>query len=100
MPVYEFRCRSCEAEFEVLVRSGDVPACPSCGGRDLERLLSMFAVSSAARSQASLAAARKRYQESKNRRDRVRHQAEEIREHVQDDYGIDLGAKPPGKTAT
>jgi putative FmdB family regulatory protein len=99
MPVYEFRCRACETEFEVLVRGTDVPVCPSCGGSDLERLLSMFAVSSQERSQASLAAAQKRYRQSKNRQDKTRHQAEEMREHVQEDYGIDLGPKPPDKPA-
>jgi len=54
----------------------------------------MFAVSSAERSRATLAAARKRFQQSKTRRERQLHQADEIREHVQDDYGIDLGPKP------
>ena len=97
--MYEFRCRTCETEFEVLVRGTDVPVCPSCGGRDLERLLSTFAVSSAERSRASLAAAQKRYRQSKNRQEKVRHQAEEMREHVQEDYGIDLGSKPPDKPA-
>ena len=99
MPVYEYRCRACETEFELLVRGSVVPACPSCGGTDLERLLSMFAVSSAERSKATLAAAQKRYRQSKNLQDKARHQAEEMREHVQEDYGIDLGPKPPDKPA-
>jgi putative FmdB family regulatory protein len=46
MPLYEFRCRDCDSEFELLVRSGVDPRCPSCGSGSLERLLSMFAVSS------------------------------------------------------
>jgi putative FmdB family regulatory protein len=46
MPLFEFRCRDCDREFELLVRSGTVPECPSCGSGSLERLLSMFAVSS------------------------------------------------------
>jgi putative FmdB family regulatory protein len=41
MPLYEYRCRLCAHEFEVLVRSGDKPACPSCRADDLERLLSV-----------------------------------------------------------
>ena len=97
--MYEFRCRPCETEFEILVRGTDVPVCPSCGGSDLERLLSMFAVSSAERSRASLAKAQEAYRQSKNRQDKARHQAEEMREHVQEDYGIDLGPKPPDKPA-
>jgi putative FmdB family regulatory protein len=99
MPVYEFRCRACETEFEVLVRGTDLVVCPSCGGSDLERLLSMFAVSSAERSRATLAKAQQQYRQSKNRQDKARHQAEEMREHVQEDYGIDLGPKPPDKPA-
>jgi putative FmdB family regulatory protein len=46
MPIYEYRCDGCGHEFEQLVRTGDTPACPSCQGRTLERLLSMCAVSS------------------------------------------------------
>ena len=44
-----FRSRSCGHEFEALVRPVDAapPACPSCRSRDLEKLLSGFAVSSA-----------------------------------------------------
>ena len=49
MPLYDFACKSCQHEFEALVRPQDTaqPACPSCGGRDLERLLSTFAVDTA-----------------------------------------------------
>jgi len=46
MPIYEYRCRACAREFEVLVRAGNMPACPACAGTDLERRLSLFAVDS------------------------------------------------------
>jgi putative FmdB family regulatory protein len=46
MPIYEYECRGCGHQFEQLVRTGDVPACPSCQGQGLERLLSQCAVSS------------------------------------------------------
>src|SRR5262249_34559585 len=47
MPVYEFRCRACDHEFEQLVLPGrPEPACPECQSADLERKLSSFAVSS------------------------------------------------------
>ena len=42
MPIYEYRCENCGEQVEVLVRSGvnASPACPSCGGLQLKRLLS------------------------------------------------------------
>jgi putative FmdB family regulatory protein len=46
MPIYEYECRGCRHQFEQLVRTGDIPECPSCKGRELERLLSHVAVSS------------------------------------------------------
>jgi len=61
MPIYEYKCRSCGSEFEALVRPGDSPACPSCKGSDLERLISMFAVDSADTRQHSLSSARKKH---------------------------------------
>ena len=61
MPLYDFQCRACGHEFEVLVRPGDAGlACPSCKGRDIERLLSTFAVSYAEKSQAAARDSRKR----------------------------------------
>jgi putative FmdB family regulatory protein len=48
MPIFEYRCASCRHEFEQLVLASRVPpSCPTCGGLDLERLLSLFAVDSA-----------------------------------------------------
>jgi len=46
VPVYEFACMDCRKVVSVLVkRIGDdtEPACPTCGGRNLERLISGFA---------------------------------------------------------
>ena len=43
MPIYEYACRGCGHQFEQLVRTGDTPACPSCKGLELERLLSHVA---------------------------------------------------------
>ena len=43
MPIYEYRCASCAERFEQLVRSADAAvACPTCGGADVDRLLSTF----------------------------------------------------------
>lgn len=46
MPIYEYRCRECEAAFEVLVRAETVVACPHCGGSSLDKLISAPFVSS------------------------------------------------------
>jgi putative FmdB family regulatory protein len=44
MPLFEFECRGCGQHFEYLTRDGQSPACPSCKGADLQKLLSVFAV--------------------------------------------------------
>lgn len=46
MPLFEYRCPACSSQFELLIRGAAVPTCPSCGSTDLEKMLSMFAVSS------------------------------------------------------
>jgi putative FmdB family regulatory protein len=46
VPIYEYECQACGTQFEQLIRTGDTPACPSCSGVDLNRLLSHPAVSS------------------------------------------------------
>ncbi len=43
MPIYDFKCRSCDNQFEALVLK-KTPKCPKCSGEDLERLMSMPAV--------------------------------------------------------
>ena len=60
MPIYEYECRSCGHEFEQLIRTGDTPACPSCRGVDLERLLSHSSVSTESTRQTSFNKARAR----------------------------------------
>lgn len=60
MPIYEYTCRSCGLAFEVLVRRGDAPACPSCAGQDLEKRLSDVAIKSSGTHALALKAARKR----------------------------------------
>lgn len=37
MPLYAYACENCNAEFELLVRSSDVAACPSCGSEKLQK---------------------------------------------------------------
>ena len=46
MPIYEYRCKSCDDVFEALIRSASDAAsqkCPKCGGKKAERLMSVFA---------------------------------------------------------
>jgi putative FmdB family regulatory protein len=88
MPLYEYRCLACDHVFEALVRGTDTATCPSCNGRDLERLLSSFAVNSEERSHAVLQSARRRLTQSDARREKIRHEQKEVREHVREDYGI------------
>jgi putative FmdB family regulatory protein len=45
MPLFEYECRACGHHFEYLTRSAESPSCPSCSGEDLQKLLSVFAVS-------------------------------------------------------
>jgi putative FmdB family regulatory protein len=45
MPLFEYRCRQCESQFEAIVFGSDSPSCPTCRGKRLEKLLSTFAVS-------------------------------------------------------
>ena len=39
MPLYDFHCPACNADFERLVRRDDVQACPACGHAAPERRL-------------------------------------------------------------
>jgi putative FmdB family regulatory protein len=41
MPIYEYTCRDCGHEFEILVRNGEKPSCPSCGREQLTKNLSV-----------------------------------------------------------
>jgi len=45
MPLFEYACRTCSHRFEYLTREGQTPSCPACAGADLEKQLSVFAVS-------------------------------------------------------
>ena len=40
MPLFEFVCESCSQESELLVRNSETPACPECGSKKLNKLLS------------------------------------------------------------
>jgi putative FmdB family regulatory protein len=43
MPIYEFECEGCGADFEELVAAEGAAACPACGSERTRRLLSAVA---------------------------------------------------------
>ena len=47
MPIYEYRCRACSADFEKYVPGAAATvACPSCASGDITRKLSLFGMRS------------------------------------------------------
>jgi putative FmdB family regulatory protein len=42
VPIFEFKCKKCEKEFEIisLFNSSDIIKCPHCDNGDVKRLLS------------------------------------------------------------
>jgi putative FmdB family regulatory protein len=47
MPLYEYRCTTCDEKFEKrlsFAEADQVPECPYCGSRNTHKQLSMFAV--------------------------------------------------------
>jgi putative FmdB family regulatory protein len=81
MPIYEYECRGCGEQFELLVLKGTVAACPACQGQDLEQLLSGFAVTSDQIRRTNVKRARAQYAASKTTRDKKVAELEEIKEH-------------------
>ena len=80
MPLYDYSCKKCGHEFEVLIRPGSsAVACGACGSDDVERLLSGFAVSSEHTRAANLKAGRKYY--AKDRKDKAMAQLEYEKHH-------------------
>lgn len=49
MPIFEYRCRDCGSKFEkILIPATEPVNCKYCQSPELDRLLSVFAVSGAA----------------------------------------------------
>lgn len=82
MPIYEYECRTCHHEFELIVLKDTIVACPACKGQDLERLLSAFAVSSEEMTRDRVKKARKAARNSNTFVDKQVAEAEHLREHV------------------
>ncbi len=47
MPLYEYACQACHADFELLIRGADEPVCPTCGSRELAKQFSVPAAHTA-----------------------------------------------------
>ncbi|MBF0540810.1 MAG: zinc ribbon domain-containing protein [Nitrospirae bacterium] len=45
MPMYEFSCNNCKADFELLMRGSMKPVCPECKATDVRKKLSVFGMS-------------------------------------------------------
>jgi putative FmdB family regulatory protein len=47
MPLYEYQCRSCDHQFELLVRESTKLECPKCAATELHKQWSVAAVNAA-----------------------------------------------------
>jgi putative FmdB family regulatory protein len=83
MPLFDFKCRQCGHEFEVLVRAGHPAAC-SCGSNDLEQLPSGFAVSSSTIRKANLDAVRQKG--AKARKEKLQTDHSYMEKHIRDEH--------------
>jgi len=80
MPIFDYHCADCGHEFEKLVlRSTASVSCPACGGTELEKLISMPAVSSENTRRLSLESARAR--NSRTRRDIAHEEHQRFHNH-------------------
>ena len=84
MPLYDFRCRACGAQFEALARPPTPPVCPACAGADLGRLQSSFSFS--VRSEGLSPAARRAVQkrQASQKADHAAFQEEIEKKHLDD----------------
>ncbi|MBC7238035.1 MAG: zinc ribbon domain-containing protein [Chloroflexi bacterium] len=59
MPIYEYRCQECGAQFDKFVRSMKneelVIECPKCGSKECKKSFSLFGTSSGSAGASSLA---------------------------------------------
>jgi putative FmdB family regulatory protein len=88
MPIYEYQCRQCGNEFELLVLKGSpTPACTSCQSEDIEQLLSGFGIASEGISQARLKDARRRLAGSSQVKDKKVAEAEYFKKEKEEHGG-------------
>ena len=82
MPIYDYKCKKCAHQFELLVLKSTMVQCPSCKSKRLEQLLSTgIGVTSSSISAANVKKARQRFAGSKDVKDKKVAEADYIREH-------------------
>ena len=81
MPIYEYECRECKNRFESLVLDSTAPECPECEATDLERLMSLSAVSSDATRRRNLGLARKGAKKTQDEKAHAEHEAIHNHDH-------------------
>jgi putative FmdB family regulatory protein len=79
MPIYDFKCRDCEHQFEALVLKR-TPVCPKCDGENLDRLLSMPVVKSESTHQRVMANAKRQEMRTAAEREQAQRQYEQSHE--------------------
>lgn len=77
--MYDYECLDCGERFEALVRNSNIPPCPKCEGRNLEQMISMFAVDSESTRQTNLKVARSK--NAKVHRDKSIAEHEQLHHH-------------------
>jgi putative FmdB family regulatory protein len=82
MPIFDYKCKGCGHEFELIVLRATVVACPECAGTELEQLVSSFALSTESIRQTNIKRARAAYAGSKNYKDQKVAEADELRDHA------------------
>lgn len=60
MPIFEYTCKSCGSDFELLIRHDTRAACPECDSADIDKRLSLPAVKSSGTHALAMRAAKKR----------------------------------------
>ncbi|MGH9254088.1 MAG: FmdB family zinc ribbon protein [Vicinamibacterales bacterium] len=86
MPIHEYACKACGSQFEhlLLPAAKTEPVCPACGSRDLEKLMSGFALSTRELTKARVKAARTQMAQSKDHKDKQVAEAEYHKHHIED----------------
>ena len=86
MPIHEYVCKACRQQFDFLLHPAakTEPFCPACQSRDLEKLMSGFAVSTVERTKTNVKAARKQIAQSKDYKDKQVAEAEYVKHHAED----------------